>query len=332
MRIHHIPNRFGHFLPILIIHKPMCKHRLGEGQSRRHENTRPNHRVEPQYILSDNVHIGRPQFSKFFIPSPLLGIVDTQHIHTRQIIRQSIEPNIHDMIVLKPLWDRNTMRKRRSTNTQIPQPIPIQPCQNRILMLFRPNKVRICGNILHQTIVILAHLEEVTRLLNTLQRLSTRRITKVTHFRFRIRHECLLLDIVPSGISIQINVIIGSTLVPQCLSRALVTIGGGSDVIVVGDEDALIEALEAGDVLVANVDWLFVFAFGCLGDFFAVFICSRDKVGTIAIAAGAAAGVVETGETSNSIGGGSLVGMAHVCWTVGVVDGGCNVKAFFVIG
>lgn len=103
------------------------------------------------------------------------------------------------------------------------------------------------------------------------------------------------------------------------------TIGGGPDVIVIGNEDALIEALEAGDVLVANVDGEFVVPFGCLGDFFAVFVCPRDKVGAVA-----AAGVVETGETSDCIGSGCLVGVTHVCWTVGVVDGGCNVKAFFV--
>jgi len=106
------------------------------------------------------------------------------------------------------------------------------------------------------------------------------------------------------------------------------TIRGGADIIIIADENTLIEALKASDVRVANVNGLFVFAFGRLGDFFAVFICPRDKVGA---GGGISASGVETGKAGDCIGGGCLVGVAHVCWTVGVVDGGGDVKALFVV-
>jgi len=107
------------------------------------------------------------------------------------------------------------------------------------------------------------------------------------------------------------------------------TIRGGTDIIIIANENTLIEALKASDVRVANVNGLFVFTFGRLGDFFTVFICPRDKVGA---GRGISASGVETGKAGDCIGGGCLVGVAHVCWTVGVVDGGGDVNALFVSG
>ena len=102
------------------------------------------------------------------------------------------------------------------------------------------------------------------------------------------------------------------------------TIGGGADIIIIGYQNTLIQYLKSGHVFVANVNGLLGFTFGRLGDFFAVFICPRDKVGATATA--------EAGEAGDGIGCGGFVGVTHVGGAVGVVDGGGDVESLLVVG
>jgi hypothetical protein len=60
----------------------------------------------------------------------------------------------------------------------------------------------------------------------------------------------LLLDVVPALVRVEVDVaVVGRAAEPEGLGVPLVAGGGGADVVVVADEDALVEALEAGDVL-----------------------------------------------------------------------------------
>lgn len=103
--------------------------------------------------------------------------------------------------------------------------------------------------MLHETIVIFTHPKEVARLLHTLQWLSGGWIAKITQFSFAVGDECFFLDIVPSRVFVEVNVVGGGAAKPEGLSGAFVTGGGGADVVIVGDKDSLVEALEARDVL-----------------------------------------------------------------------------------
>mmetsp|Transcript_25057 Transcript_25057/g.72084 ORF Transcript_25057/g.72084 Transcript_25057/m.72084 type:complete len:371 (+) Transcript_25057:433-1545(+) len=83
MRVHHISHTLGHFLSFLIVDKSMGKDGFRKRYTSRHEKTRPNHRVEPQDILSNNVHISRPKLGQAFSTAIL---IDTQSIHSSQIV------------------------------------------------------------------------------------------------------------------------------------------------------------------------------------------------------------------------------------------------------
>ena len=104
-------------------------------------------------------------------------------------------------------------------------------------------------NMLDQPVVVFAHLEKVARLLHSLQWLSGARIAKVAQLCLRICHEGFFFDVVPARVLIEVDVVVGGAAEPESLGRAFVAGGGGADVVVVGDEDSLVEALEAGDVL-----------------------------------------------------------------------------------
>ena len=49
--IHHIAQRFGHFLAVLVVDKAMGKDRLGKGNTGRHEQARPNDGMKPKNVL-----------------------------------------------------------------------------------------------------------------------------------------------------------------------------------------------------------------------------------------------------------------------------------------
>lgn len=99
------------------------------------------------------------------------------------------------------------------------------------------------------SIVIIAHSKKVRSLHNALQRLSRGDIDVIAEFGFVIGNEGFFLDIVPSGVIVQVNVGGGGAAEPEGLGCAFVAGGGGANVIIVGDECSLVEALEAGDVL-----------------------------------------------------------------------------------
>lgn len=107
-------------------------------------------------------------------------------------------------------------------------------------------------NMLDQPVVVFAHLEKVARLLYSLQWLPGARIAKVAQLCLRIGHEGFFFDVVPARVLIEVDVVVGGAAEPKSLGRAFVAGGGGADVVVIGDEDSLVEALESGDVLVVG--------------------------------------------------------------------------------
>ena len=97
--------------------------------------------------------------------------------------------------------------------------------------------------------MILAHSKEVTRLLHALQWLTGRWIAKVAELGLRVGDEGLFFDVVPSRVLVEVDIVGGGAAEPEGLGGALVAGGGGADVVVVGYEDSLVEALKAGDIL-----------------------------------------------------------------------------------
>mmetsp|Transcript_14847 Transcript_14847/g.31999 ORF Transcript_14847/g.31999 Transcript_14847/m.31999 type:complete len:642 (+) Transcript_14847:470-2395(+) len=323
-----VAHRLGHFLTLLVVDKAVGEDRFGEGEAGGHEDARPDYRVEPEDVLSDDVDVGRPELGQFLVFGPVL-VADSERIHAGQVVRQRVEPNVHDVVGVEPLRHRNAMRERRATDAQIPQLIPVQPRQNQIPMSLRSNELGVVFNVLHQPLVILAHTKEVTRLLHLLQRLTRGGIAVVTQFRLVVGDEGLLLDVVPSRVLGEVDVVVGGAAEPEGLGGAFVAGGGGANVVVVGDEGALVEALEAGDVLIANLQRLLPLLLRGLRNLLPVFIRPRHKIrfaGTIPITTLG----IQSSKSRNGIGGRTLVRVSHVCWSVGVVDGGGDVESLLL--
>ena len=211
--------------------------------------------MEPQNILPDYVQVGGPErrqsgvLISAAVPTVDDVVVDPQSVHPREIIRQRVEPHIHDVIRIEPLRKRNPVREGRTTDAQVPQSIGSQSGEYRVPLTIRTDEVDVRLDVLDESVVVLPHPEEVTRLLHPLEGLAGRRVAVVAKLGLGVRDERLLLDVVPPRVIVEIYVVVGRAAKPQGLGRALVPIGGGADVIVVGDEDALVEASEAGDVL-----------------------------------------------------------------------------------
>lgn len=116
-------------------------------------------------------------------------------------------------------------------------------------MGLRTDEFGVFFDVFHETTVIFTHPKKIARLLNTLQRLSRGRIAEIAQFSFVVSDECFFFDVVPSRVFVEVDVVGGGAAKPEGLGGAFVTGGSGPDVVVVGDEDSLVEALEAGDVL-----------------------------------------------------------------------------------
>lgn len=302
----------------------MGEDRFGEGYIGREKDAGPNDGVEPEDVFAYDVNVCRPQLGQFLVAAFRAPFaVDAQGIHPGEIIGQGIEPNVHHVILLESLWNANPVLEGGPTHAQIPQPIVPQPGQNRIPVTLRPNELRMALDVLHQSIVIIAHFKEVTRLLHALEGRSRRGIEVVAQLGLGVRDEGLFFDIVPSRVLIQVDVPRRRAFEPEGTSGPLVSLGGGPDVIVVRHQNPLVEALESRDVGVADFNGGLALPFGGLGDFFAVFVGAGDEVG-----GRGGRRAVEAVEAGDGVGGGGFVGVAHVGGAVGVVDGGGDVESF----
>ena len=64
VRIDHVAVRLGHLAPIGAVDEAVREHRLGQRHPRAHEQRGPNHAVEPDDVLADQVAGGRPKVRK----------------------------------------------------------------------------------------------------------------------------------------------------------------------------------------------------------------------------------------------------------------------------
>ena len=120
-------------------------------------------------------------------------------------------------------------------------------------MLCWADKVRIdILNVIDELILVLGHFEKVRGFLDLFEWFSRRRIQIVAECSIVFRNEGLFTDIVPSFVRIEIDIAVGVASFPQFLGRLFVSITGGTNVIVVADQGALIQVLKARDELKTN--------------------------------------------------------------------------------
>ena len=117
--------------------------------------------METQDVLADDVHVGRPVASEVLrLPGiGLIGIV-TQR---RDIVRQRVQPDIHNMAVVKV--DGNAPLERSPGYAEILQASLEEVVDHFLFPQLGLNEVGVLVNVGHQTVGILAHFEKVRLLL-----------------------------------------------------------------------------------------------------------------------------------------------------------------------
>ena len=159
--------------------------------------------------------------------------------------------------------------------------------------------------------MVLGHLEEVGLLLALLERDAEDRVLVVGELRLVLGHERLLFHVVVARVAVEVDVALVQAHLPKLLRDLLVVGVGGANVAVVRDRERLVQRLELGHVLVADVDRLTALLLGRVSNLLAVLVSASQKVNLPAVGA-----VV----TTDDVRGDGLVRVAHVRWAVGVID------------
>jgi hypothetical protein len=85
VRVHDVPERLGHLLALLVVDEAVREDGSGKGEIGGHEQAGPDHGVEPQNVLPDDVHVGRPKVAKLG-RRPVSA--HAQAIHAGHIVRE----------------------------------------------------------------------------------------------------------------------------------------------------------------------------------------------------------------------------------------------------
>mmetsp|Transcript_10281 Transcript_10281/g.24116 ORF Transcript_10281/g.24116 Transcript_10281/m.24116 type:complete len:538 (+) Transcript_10281:1121-2734(+) len=309
VRVDHVAEGLGHLLPLLVVDEAVRKDSLGEREVARHEHARPDHAVEPDDVLADEVARRRPE----------LGVGAVGPIAAGDVVGERIEPHVHHVLLrrlqLGVLRDRDPPVERRTGHAEITQRFA-ELGQDLILAVRGLDEVRVLLDVSQQRFLVLGHAEEVALLRHLLQRLSARRVLVVTELRLVLRDKRLLAHVIPPLVGVEVDVALVGRAREQRLGAFLVLVGGGADVEVVGDPQPLVQHLEGGGVLVADIDGLEPHTLRRLGDLLPVLVgsCQEEHLAP-----------VRPVPPRDDVRRDRLVRVAHVGVSVGVVDGGGDV-------
>jgi hypothetical protein len=197
MRIDRVLISLAHLSAILSIHKSVAVNGLGQRDVGGLKHAGPDHAVEPDNILADQVAIGGPE-GRQGIPR------GGEEVDAGDVVGQGVEPDIHDMSLVEPLRNPDTPLKSSARNGQIPESIGLQASQDTVSVHVRLDKPRVFLNVLDQPVAVLAHAEEVGLLFDALQGVLA--VHEVHGLGFSVRDEGLLSLVVPALVLVEVDV------------------------------------------------------------------------------------------------------------------------------
>ena len=222
--IQHISLGLAH-LAIALQQPRMSEYLLRKRQIQRHQEDRPVNRMETDDILTDQVQVCRPVFLKQFTAVAVTVIADTC-----DIVGQCIQPYIYHMLRIKV--DRNAPFEGCSGYTQILQTRQQEVVHHLILSGYRLDKLRMCIDMLDQTVCIFAHLEEISLFLRRLYLTSAVRAFAV--YQLGLGPEGLAGSTVQSLIRALVNIALVVQLFEDLLYLLLMILISGTDEFVIG--------------------------------------------------------------------------------------------------
>ena len=218
----------------------MSKDLLGQRKIERHKEDRPVYRVESEDILTDNVNIAGPVFLEMLrlLLIGLVGIVT----ESRDIVGKSVKPNVNYVLIVKS--NGYSPLERGSGNAKILKSCLEEVVDHLLFAGFGLNELGVVLDMLHQSVNVLCHLEEISLFLRLLNRSAA--VGTLAVHRLRLCEEGLAGGTVPAFIMSFIDVPAIVKFLEYLCYRRLVIIVGSTDKVIVGRVHPVPDALYLG--------------------------------------------------------------------------------------
>ena len=203
----------------------MTEYLLGKGNIQSHEENRPVDGMETDDILTDQMEICRPVLIEKLAAIAICVITDTG-----DVVGQCIQPYIGNMLGIE--INRNSPGEAGAGYTQILKTRLKEVIYHLVLTGYRLNEFGMFVIVLHQTVRILGHLEEVSFLGCLGYRASTVRTLAIYQLGFC--PEGFARGAVPSLICSLIDIALVEELPEDLLNLLLMVLIGRTHELVIG--------------------------------------------------------------------------------------------------
>ncbi len=163
---------------------------LGKRQVERHEQRRPDHRMEPEDLLADHVEVGRPVLRAIARVGILLAETERG-----RIVEERVDPDVDDVPFVA--GHRNAPGEVRPRDGDVLQALP-QPPEHLVAASDRPHEVRMRLEVPLEPLGERAQPEVVVRLLRPHERPPGDGALVVELLRLRLGVVLLLAFVVPA--------------------------------------------------------------------------------------------------------------------------------------
>ncbi len=308
-RIDDVAKRLRHLFTA-VEQEAMRKHALWQRNSRRHQECWPVDCMEPRNVLTDDMSIGRPVAPLF------IGCIRISNC--RDVIRQGVNPDIHDVLFITR--NRNTPVECRARNRKVFQ-TRLYEAHDLVATFRRHDEAGILFVKFKKLVLIIGQTEEVAFFFNPFNRGALRTVANIirTDFCFLFAIIGFVTNRIPARIAAFIDIAIGGHCLPDCLTGLVMALFGGANIIVVRAVQKLAHALESSCVAICEFAWRNAFLTRTLQHLNAVFVRAGQEVNILAI---------QTLETRHGISRNQFISMTDMRLAIWVSDCGGDIEFF----
>ena len=310
--INHVAARLGHLVHTKVEPR-VTKYLFGERNIHCHQEDRPIDGVEAQNVLTDDVNVSRPIF--FEVLALLFKALVGVKANGGNVVGQRVKPNVNHVLVVKV--NGNTPLKGGTGNAKI-----LQTCLEEVVyhFLFAKlglNEIGVFLDVLHQTVGIFAHFEEVSFFF-CLRELATA-VGALAVSGLCVGKEGLAGSAVPTLVFALVNVALLVKFLKDLLYSRLVIIVGGADEIIVANVHFVPQLANFAGYTVNVSLGGNACILGEVFNFLTVLVGSGTKEYVLA---------AHTLIASNCVRHNSLIGVAKVGLARSVGNSGCQIEFF----
>ena len=281
---------------------------LRQFHAKRHQDDRPDDRVEPHDFFADQMNVSRPVAGKFLRIMQIAGSSD--------IVGQGVKPDINDMFAVKR--HRDAPVEGRAGHAEIFQSL-FDEIDHFVAAGHRLDKLGILFDMFQQPFLVFGHPEKITLFLDPLDRSAA--IGAVAFSQLAFQPESFAGRTVPAFISGFVDIALIKDFLKDRLYHFVMACFGRADEIVMTDAEFFPQHLERSHDLVDVLDRAQSVFRRLTLDFLAMFVrpCQKEDV-----APGQAL------ESGHGIGNGRAIGMSDMQSVTRVVNRGADKKRLFV--